>query len=302
MLRRVRSVRRPTQRKLWRPGLRLVWEATRGCCVRPRTDERRCARHAPTMSEFPLTGDTDAFHCCLGAVALALFLGAAPVSAQTMDEMRDELKRLRAEVNELRLEAMSKNAVVMDDAGLGLGLPGSGTFQAAENTDATGFDRGLVTGTEPSIDKGASGVVIAFPVPMHHAGPPHQQLEVVADANLHTAQWSADGGRSPARSAAPSQGNSARSLVATAHRRSPPRAADRRTARATAVRQQASGAATRVHAEPWRRARRGAGLVDGKTAASRWPRRTRTIATSAASLKASPEACHERARRFAALI
>ena len=99
------------------------------------------------------TGDTAAIQGRLGAVALVCFLGSAPVHAQTMDEMRDELKRLRAEVNELRrvkaaeeastaakpadsagwgdriksLEAKSKDAVVPDDAGLGLRLPGSGT-------------------------------------------------------------------------------------------------------------------------------------------------------------------------------
>ncbi len=89
----------------------------------------------------------------LCAVALACVVGHSPARAQTMDEMRDELKRLRAEVNELRrakateatandtkpadsaawgdriksLEAKSKDAVVLDDAGSGLRLPGSGT-------------------------------------------------------------------------------------------------------------------------------------------------------------------------------
>ena len=105
------------------------------------------------MNKTSSPGDTVAFRFRLVAVAVACVFGPASLRAQTMDEMRDELKRLRAEVNDLRrdktaevapvaaqpsdsagwgdriksLEAKAKDAVVVDDTGLGLRFPGSGT-------------------------------------------------------------------------------------------------------------------------------------------------------------------------------
>ena len=85
--------------------------------------------------------------------AFACLISAPAIHALTLDEMRDELKRLREEVNELRrakpseatapeatshttsgwgnriklLEGQTQTAVVMADDGQGLRLPGSGT-------------------------------------------------------------------------------------------------------------------------------------------------------------------------------
>jgi hypothetical protein len=103
------------------------------------------------MKRFCATSAVDAGK---GLVAMLCVLGPLHAQAQTVDEMRDELKRLRAEVNELRrdkasgstptptqmpsdiaawgeriksLEAQAKTAVVSDGTGSGMRLPGSNT-------------------------------------------------------------------------------------------------------------------------------------------------------------------------------
>jgi DcaP outer membrane protein len=84
----------------------------------------------------------------LTALAAACAFGAVPVHAQTIEEMRIELKKLRDELNELKkqkapdakpadasgwgdrieaLEIKSKDAVVLGDIGGGLRIPGSET-------------------------------------------------------------------------------------------------------------------------------------------------------------------------------
>ena len=82
------------------------------------------------------------------ALCAAMAFGALPVQAQTIDEMRAEMKKMREELNELKkakaaeakpadssgwgdrieaLEVKSKDAVVAGDIGGGLRIPGSET-------------------------------------------------------------------------------------------------------------------------------------------------------------------------------
>lgn len=88
------------------------------------------------------------FNLTLTALAAAMTFGTLPAHAQTIDEMRAEMKKMREELNELKkaktaeakpadssgwgdrieaLEVKSKDAVVAGDIGGGLRIPGSET-------------------------------------------------------------------------------------------------------------------------------------------------------------------------------
>ena len=62
----------------------------------------------------------------------------------------------------------------------------------AEDADAPGLDRCLVTGTQPTVDERAGGVVVALPVAAHHAGAAQQEFAVVADLRLDAGERATD--------------------------------------------------------------------------------------------------------------
>lgn len=68
-------------------------------------------------------------------------------------------------------------------------------FQTAQDANAPVLDRCLVTGVQPALDEGRSGILLALPVAAHHAAAAHLQFLVLADTHLHTRQRAADGGR-----------------------------------------------------------------------------------------------------------